>query len=433
MKGVQTSVCPYQCDELIEPIDVNPDCLDPVSLEYERMGEVPFFISLFGFALASILIFICLSYKIQVKGRRPNITEQLLAASEDRRGDTSELDFSLKDCHAWCHYYRLYLKGKNTPSSPWVIPTYFPKKCLTTYDKDKLLKLLPEMNQALQYSWTQRQVLSIASWICPLAYPHLLGMFQRSKFELVQQKLYRNYPQKFWADEGSNRTLRLSSKDCSTAYVDFLDFSKKKGSLRNSPAAKQDIKVKLLGDGGFSRPFFLDFVEDPLCKSIALWDNLHAHLLLPVFDNLNSLLSALNFGKLEPELRSDLDRIITLVKTANKGVFLPAGFKATLYLIETNKTKQPSAVSTKAACKALSLDSKAQDQYDLLLPYLRIHKHLDKTEFGMVLQVKKVKVRLPMLPASNPPREESKLDYSMECEDFLHESKKPLLPSINRS
>jgi hypothetical protein len=84
-------------------VDNNPDCLDPISLEVQRLGGViPFFGLLGIFLLLSLLVFSMLSYRSQtilenMKELRETLYETWENADETQRGAVSEEDFSLKD------------------------------------------------------------------------------------------------------------------------------------------------------------------------------------------------------------------------------------------------------------------------------------------------------------------------------------------------
>ena len=58
--------CAYQCDALLESSQHNKDCLDPISLEVQRLGGmIPFFALLGLFLIISLIIFSMLTYRAQ--------------------------------------------------------------------------------------------------------------------------------------------------------------------------------------------------------------------------------------------------------------------------------------------------------------------------------------------------------------------------------
>ena len=62
--AVSSLKCPYECTDLEvrERAEHNPDCLDPISLEYEKIGgSFSFFAILIIFLWASLIIFVSIS------------------------------------------------------------------------------------------------------------------------------------------------------------------------------------------------------------------------------------------------------------------------------------------------------------------------------------------------------------------------------------
>jgi len=58
-----TSLCGYQC-KYWESSDTNPDCLDPLSEEFERIGgAIPFLVLMVIFVIVCLLLFATLSYR----------------------------------------------------------------------------------------------------------------------------------------------------------------------------------------------------------------------------------------------------------------------------------------------------------------------------------------------------------------------------------
>jgi len=68
-RGEDNSMCEYQCHSLFESSEYNKDCLDPISLEVQRLGGViPFFALLGLFLIFSLILFSMLSYRSQQIG-----------------------------------------------------------------------------------------------------------------------------------------------------------------------------------------------------------------------------------------------------------------------------------------------------------------------------------------------------------------------------
>lgn len=64
MTGETSAMCDYECDGYLESVNTNPDCLDPIRLEYQKLGgTIPFLGALGIFMLLSVLIFSMLNYR----------------------------------------------------------------------------------------------------------------------------------------------------------------------------------------------------------------------------------------------------------------------------------------------------------------------------------------------------------------------------------
>lgn len=98
-----SALCGYECNPLFEKAENNPDCLDPVSLEYERIGgAIPFFVLMSIFLVVSLLMFGMLSHKSTViQSTLKDLPETIYQVWEDEdeygRGKTLENDFGLID------------------------------------------------------------------------------------------------------------------------------------------------------------------------------------------------------------------------------------------------------------------------------------------------------------------------------------------------
>jgi hypothetical protein len=130
-------MCEYECssNSLIERAEFNPDCLDPISLEIQKMGGIKSFFSL-------LLVFFLVSYSIyftfhfrtrDIIIKKRNLKDDIFLAWEDdtKMDKPTETDFSLNDKTIWSHTYRMYLIGQNNDYFPWMIPKDFPKDALS--------------------------------------------------------------------------------------------------------------------------------------------------------------------------------------------------------------------------------------------------------------------------------------------------------------
>ena len=118
---------------------------------------------------------------------------------------------------------------------------------------------------------------------------------RRKHFKNAAAKLYSSFDAAEWEDITS-RTLRMSTDEGSRlGYVDFLDYRKNKNNFRGP---QLPMTLLLSGNGSMGTPYQLDFLTDPLAKSLVYLDkNTLKTKLPPFFQNLNTLLDKLNFYK----------------------------------------------------------------------------------------------------------------------------------------
>jgi len=296
-----SSICEYQCNELIENVDHNPDCLDPVSLEVQRLGGVmPFFALVGSFTLLSLLIFSMLSYRSQVTlDGMKDLRETLYEAWEDNdeagRGKTEESDFSLKDQAVWCHTHRMYFIGLNSMRHPWFLPKDFPRDALKKTDREKLVRFIDDYNDKLKFALWEKVTFCLVKVIYPPLGKSFHLQLRKRKFGQLQRALYEAFPPQFWGDKGDNRSIRLgcSRHDYQLAYLDFVDFRRTSESW---PGVKLPMPVLLAGAGTFNNPYLLDFAGDVYVKSLALISFDFFKDKLPIFlENFNSQLNKLSF------------------------------------------------------------------------------------------------------------------------------------------
>ena len=97
------------------------------------------------------------------------------------------------------------------------------------------------------------------------------------------------------------------------------------------------ITLLLAGRGTFNCPYYLNFENDSLAKSIVYFHKLTLKDQLPLFfENLNTLLGKLSFYKFIGQSTRDLSEIIEWIELGNKTLFNPLDTKATLYLFENS-------------------------------------------------------------------------------------------------
>jgi hypothetical protein len=297
-------MCPYECDfvGLKEESYHNPDCLDTLSLEYQRLGGAfPFFILLLILPFLALIIFVSISLKTQMMRMEVKfnpaaiykIWENLDSEAADK---PSEQDFSFKHIHLAAHTHRMYLAGSNSPQSPWIVPLYFPQEALDEHDAKKFEDFANDVNADLEYSTLEALLLFVVKWTLRPVYSLLFSKLQERKLTLLKTKLFRFYPPQFWRNKGSNRSMRLSTpvNDLTTAYIDFIDFSK--SHKEDYMGVKLPLEVLCAGDGSYERPFYLDFVADPLLMQLVFIKFSYFKDKLPIFlENFNSQLQKLSF------------------------------------------------------------------------------------------------------------------------------------------
>ena len=116
------------------------------------------------------------------------------------------------------------------------------------------------------------------------------------------------------------------------AYIDFVDYSKKKDDWLG---LKLPMTVLLAGSGTFNTPYNLDFVNDAYAKSLVLIKFEYFLDKLPIFfENFNSQLAKLSFYKLESLVLRDLGNVVSWLEKANRAMFNHFNIKCVLYIIE---------------------------------------------------------------------------------------------------
>ena len=97
------------------------------------------------------------------------------------------------------------------------------------------------------------------------------------------------------------------------------------------------MTLLLAGNGTLSTPYKLNFIEDPLPKSIVKLNTLlFKKKLPPFFENLNTLLDKLCFYKFNVLTIKDLGDVLDWVDLGNKKYFFPMDLKIILYVFENS-------------------------------------------------------------------------------------------------
>ena len=120
--------------------------------------------------------------------------------------------------------------------------------------------------------------------------------YRKKHYGAIQDQLYESFDADFW-EERRNKTLRISqsTSDSQLAYIDFLNFNKRKSDYVG-PALP--MTLLLAGSGTFNNPYYLNFEDDPLAKSLVYLHKDSMKKKLPIFfENLNTLLTKTSFFK----------------------------------------------------------------------------------------------------------------------------------------
>lgn len=376
-----SSICEYECNEsgFFERAIHNPDCLDSISLEFQRLGGAfPFFIVLMTFLWISMLIFVTInSNSLKIKEMQkvnPEIHFRSWSHEEFQTPKHSESDFGLKDQEIWYHTHRMYLTGNNTPSNPWKITKEFPADSLDTIELKKFIGFIDGFNKRLEYDWIEMFIINLTRVFLRPFIRDIECIFRKEKFTRMQTALFRHFPPQFWSNRGDNKTIRLDccKDDYKLAYFDFVDFSK---SQENWQGFKLPMEVMCAGVGTFNHPFRVNYQDDPYLKQIVFLKFDFLKDKLPVFlDNFNTQISKLSFFKLHVQILRDLSKTVRWMENANKTMFNHFGVKCTLFVVE-NQMKEIEEGVMGQRNRSFPLESTFfevfPEMYDRLVRYLR--------------------------------------------------------------
>lgn len=176
---------------MYESVEHNKDCLDPISLEVQRLGGVvPFFGMMGIFLLLALLVFSMLSYRSQLiieqmKELREVLYEVWEEENEQFRGRVTEDDFRLNDQSIWCFTHRMYFIGFNTSRFPWFIPKDFPRDGLKKQDREKFIRFIDEINEKLKYTFMEKMMLFIGAILFPPLSKQFNFWMRKKKFKML--------------------------------------------------------------------------------------------------------------------------------------------------------------------------------------------------------------------------------------------------------
>ena len=190
------------------------------------------------------------------------------------------------------------------------------------------------------------------------------------------------YGEDFWHDNDGNKSFRVSTchRDFTLAYFDFLDFSTNPDEY-TGPDFPQTLLVS--GNGTFNNPFYFNFENDPLAKSLVLINKSYLQNKLPMFfENLNSYLMRLTFYNFSGMILKDLNALLEWIDYGNKFIFNPLNFKMVLYLFENSYKKNANGEVEQRKRRSFPIDSllfnSFQTTFKSMIQFVK-YKQLKKT------------------------------------------------------
>jgi len=344
--GASTSNCPFECSNGLDPVVVNPFCENAIELQVNRVGGVTSSLILFAifFVLVNVIWIALIIHSNWIlradKSFRSTVYDGVLFNSEAERdnseGLTGPRNLKMHDSDIWSHAHRMYLIGDNSISFPWYIPKDFPARALSPENKDKFIRFVKTGQDSLCWTGLQKDFYLLSRVLCPPLANLIHRCCRRKHFNVLQDKLYQTFDAEFWDAKSKGRTLRVSSSttDHQLAYVDFMDYEKRK---KDYIGPQLPLTLMLAGSGTFNSPYYVNFEDDALAKSIVYFNKATLKDSLPLwFENLNTLLSKTSFFKLSGQIAKDLAEVVDWVEMGNKTLFNPLDTKATIYLFENS-------------------------------------------------------------------------------------------------
>jgi len=124
-RGVKTSYCPYKCDAGLEPSTVNPDCLNHIELQIQKLlGDMTLTLVVLG-----IFLLLTLLQWVRLIKRRTALNINPVADMNDIdiEGFDEEIEYSCTKqmksaAFLRYHTYRVYFMGLNSAKLPWAVP-----------------------------------------------------------------------------------------------------------------------------------------------------------------------------------------------------------------------------------------------------------------------------------------------------------------------
>ena len=171
-------------------------------------------------------------------------------------------------------------------------------------------------------------------------YPAMLHLYviKRKRFYCAKfiQTLSKSLEKaQFWRKEEDrmrsfiNFKFSFSSK-MQIGYIDLLDTRLTSDSFEGP---KFPLTLVLSGAGKYNNPYMLDFMNDPIIKSVAL--KLQNQKLWKKFvKNLNTKLSAISLYSFNWDFKDNLFKVLSYIDLMNNRIFVTSQIKITVWIVE---------------------------------------------------------------------------------------------------
>ena len=302
------------------------------------------------------------------------------------------MTIELTNSNLWYHKKRIYLVGDNSLSFGWRLPSEIPSDLLSAQDIEKFDQIIHNNYRQGGMRWTgcKKAIYLFFRFFLPYFSNLYHNCVRKSNFAHLKAMMRYSYGEDFWHQSGDNKSFRVSTnkKDFTLGYLDFIDFSSNSDDY-TGPEFPMTLLVS--GNGTFNNPYYMNFENDPLAKSLVLINKSYLQNKLPMyFENLNSYLTRLTFYNFSGMILKDLNALLEWIDYGNKFIFNPLNFKMVLYLFENSYKKGPNGEIEQKKRRSFPIDSllfnSFQTTFKSMIQFVK-YKQLKKTseiKFGIV-------------------------------------------------
>lgn len=136
-------MCSYECEDGLENVQQNPNCLNSIDLQIERVGGTYGFLIAFALTLAlSLMLSILIVARSKCirrafKDEYASVYDGVLFKDSypqevgDDEGFIGPASLHMRDSDIWSHTHRMYFIGENSISYPWFLTKDFPANALS--------------------------------------------------------------------------------------------------------------------------------------------------------------------------------------------------------------------------------------------------------------------------------------------------------------